>query len=836
MDEQDWSTDLIEAAQRGDQDAFATLVRRYQDIAVAFATAAVGDYHLAQDAAQEAFAEAHRRLPALRVPRAFGAWFRTIIVKHCDRITRRRHHPATSLDLALGVASTDPSPPEVFESAETRAALQRAIAALSEAQRQVVLLHYMADRSQGEIAAFLGVTPNAVKTRLYTARLRLRSHLGDVERSLQAARPSRSPTFAEGVLRMIRPDALKKKEPLVWSPGIGTDVWEMFCAALSDDVEALERLLERDPALVRAHYHGRTALSLAVRENRVRGARLLLERGADPIQSGTPDTLVQIARDRGWTEMQALLERALARAGRTPPAGEEVAAAIRERDLAKVRQLLDASPALVHAPDGSSNQPIHWAALTRQMDVIDELLRRGADIDARRANGARPIQLAYGDYLFRSWMKNLPATCQEVIAHLRARGAYCDICTAAYIGDIARVRQLLDEDPSLANRTSEYVTYYPCSGTPLRNAAAAGHLEIVLLLLARGADPNLPEKGIAPRGHALYSAVYHRHFHIAKLLLERGAYPNVEVESSADTLSIALINGDKAMVDLLCSYGAARPVHLLAHYGDVQTAAAVFAAKPTLADDPDALGSAAGHEPFVRLMLRYCPELPKRAAVAGKTREVTELLFRHGMDPSHPDWLHITPLHRFAERGDVENAAIFIEHGADLDARDEELRSTPLGYAAKYGRRRMAVFLLRRGATPALPDDPPWATPLAWATRRGYDGIVQMLDAFLADRTLPPEPSLDEYDRLAADLAAAYNTGDTAAAHRVAEYFEVDPRTWNTGRSTLGEIRHRVRGRVDRLAGPDGEGSQLHLEESRNLVAWWDGFRDWAALSSGRAP
>ncbi len=74
-----------------------------------------------------------------------------------------------------------------------------------------------------------------------------------------------------------------------------------------------------------------------------------------------------------------------------------------------------------------------------------------------------------------------------------------------------RVRELLDRDPSLANRVSEYVTYYPGSGAPLRNAAAAGHLEIVKLLLAHGADPNLREEGIAPHGHALYSAVDNGH-------------------------------------------------------------------------------------------------------------------------------------------------------------------------------------------------------------------------------------------------------------------------------------------------------------------------------------
>jgi uncharacterized protein len=174
-----------------------------------------------------------------------------------------------------------------------------------------------------------------------------------------------------------------------------------------------------------------------------------------------------------------------------------------------------------------------------------------------------------------------------------------------------------------------------------------------------------------------------------------------------------------------------RSVGILACYGDIETAAAMFATDPALADDPEALARAAGNgdEAFVRLLLRYQPDLAQRIAVVAKTRELTEFLFRHGMDPNRPNWLRITRLHEFAEQGAIESAAIFIDHGADLHARDEELCSTPLAYAAKSGRTRMVEFLLRRGARPNLPDDPPWATPLAWATRRGHHAIVQLLTA-----------------------------------------------------------------------------------------------------------
>jgi ankyrin repeat protein len=536
---------------------------------------------------------------------------------------------------------------------------------------------------------------------------------------------------------MIQPEVLKKNAPLKWSPGNGTDVWDMFCACIAGDLDAVKRLVEKDSAIVRCQHVYRTPLYFAVRENRVPVAAYLLEHGADPLSLAVNDTLPDICRDRGYSEMQSVLESNLATKHGASPRGEVVAAAIRERSLPKVRGLLDAAPELLHAGDERSNQPIHWAVMTRQIDMIDELLARGADINAARYDGARPIQLTNGDYYFRGWRdvpKDWPTTPSQVLAHLRTRGAYCDICTACHIGDLARVRELLDEDPQLANRTNEYVTYYLGSGAPLKNAAANGHLEIVKLMLARGADPNLPEEGIAPNGHALYSAVANRHYDVAKLLLEHGAYPNAEVESSADALSRAILNSDAPMIELLCSYGAARGVHLMAYYNDVQTAAAVFAANPALADDADALAGAAseGHEAFVRLMLRYQPDLPKRIefpawSVGAKTRELNELLFQHGMNPSQPDWLLITPLHQFARKGDMENAIIFIDHGADLAARDEDICSTPLGWAAKFGQKQMVELLLARGAKPNLPDDPPWATPLAWANRRGHGEIAELL-------------------------------------------------------------------------------------------------------------
>src|SRR5688572_17448326 len=547
-----------------------------------------------------------------------------------------------------------------------------------------------------------------------------------------------------------QPEALKKSEPWLWSPGAGTDVWEMFMACMNGDLATVKRLIAKDPSLVRSHYEYRTPLSFAVRENQLAVAEYLLDLGAASVGLGDP---IEMARERGYTEMEQLLARKFSELYDASSEGEPVALAIREYDLNRVRELLDASPHLVNAGDRGSNQPIHWATMTRQPEVIDELVARGADLDAKRLDGARPIHLTNGDYTYRGWRDvphHVTTTPAEVYRHLVSRGASVDVWMAAAKGDLSRVRELLDADPSLVNESNPYNSYYTGCGSPLKNAAVAGHLDIVRLLLDRGADPSLPAEGIAPNGHALYSAVYSGHFEIAKLLLERGANPNAPAESSGDAVWVAIRDGDLKMIELLASHGARweipidegplkygdivatgleRSVEVLGYFGDVKTAADIFEKDPSLANDTEALKAAAGrnHEGFVQLLLRHQPKLAERVTVS-RPRAMAEFLFAHGMNPSYPNWVGRTPLHHFANGGDVESAKLFIEHGADLNARDDEDRSTPLAVAARQGKPEMVAFLLRQGAKTRLPDDPEWATPIAWARRRGHDDIVRILE------------------------------------------------------------------------------------------------------------
>ena len=126
---------------------------------------------------------------------------------------------------------------------------------------------------------------------------------------------------------MIQPEQLKQNIPLIWSTGTGTDVWAMFCACIAGDLESVRRLIEKDPSLVRCNYTYRTPIYFAVRENRLEVTAFLLEHGADPVGND----LLEIARDRGYTDMLKLLETNLASLHGASAKGEPVAAITCER-------------------------------------------------------------------------------------------------------------------------------------------------------------------------------------------------------------------------------------------------------------------------------------------------------------------------------------------------------------------------------------------------------------------------------------------------------------------------------------------------------------------------
>ncbi|MCP4644051.1 MAG: sigma-70 family RNA polymerase sigma factor, partial [bacterium] len=168
---------LVERSRSGDLAAFEALVRRFQDMACGYAYSILGDFHLAEDAAQEAFVDAYGKLEQLREPKAFAGWFRRIVFKHCDRVMRRKRVPTVPLEAAPDASASCDTPAQQVERRELAEQVLEAVSSLPEHQRTATALFYINGYSQNDIAEFLEVPVTTVKKRLHDSRKRLKERL-----------------------------------------------------------------------------------------------------------------------------------------------------------------------------------------------------------------------------------------------------------------------------------------------------------------------------------------------------------------------------------------------------------------------------------------------------------------------------------------------------------------------------------------------------------------------------------------------------------------------------------------------------------------------------------
>ena len=192
-------------AKAGDVGGFTVLVERFQDMAVGYSYSILGDFHLAEDAAQEAFLEAYPNLHKVYGPEAFPGWFKRIVFKHCDRILRRKKLASTQLEDADLVAATDGDPESAAEARELEAEIREAVESLPPTTRSAVTLFYVSDYSQREICEFLGIPATTLKSRMHRGRKQLQERMIDmVEQDLRQNRPSKDKDFVNGVRSGLR--------------------------------------------------------------------------------------------------------------------------------------------------------------------------------------------------------------------------------------------------------------------------------------------------------------------------------------------------------------------------------------------------------------------------------------------------------------------------------------------------------------------------------------------------------------------------------------------------------------------------------------------------------
>ena len=170
---------LVAKARSGDSAAFAELMDAYGRGVRRVALQILGDAHEAEDAAQDAWLAASRRLDSLREPAHFGSWLYRVAR---NVALRRRQQRASHLAHARALAEwtkTSASIPATDEDATSSRLelLPMAMDALSDKDRLVTALHYFSGMSVAEIAGLLSVPEGTIKSRLHHARQRLRKEM-----------------------------------------------------------------------------------------------------------------------------------------------------------------------------------------------------------------------------------------------------------------------------------------------------------------------------------------------------------------------------------------------------------------------------------------------------------------------------------------------------------------------------------------------------------------------------------------------------------------------------------------------------------------------------------
>ena len=160
---------LVEAAQRGDGDSFTELCGRYYPAMVAIAHSIIGDRHLAEDAAQQAFAAAAVKLPELRHAERFAGWLTVICRNSANDIGRKQQRICDIDKLSKLPARQDNSP-----DAE---AVSEAVAGLEPEAREVIYLRYYDGLSYERISKVLGISEQAINGRLRRAKDKIVEYL-----------------------------------------------------------------------------------------------------------------------------------------------------------------------------------------------------------------------------------------------------------------------------------------------------------------------------------------------------------------------------------------------------------------------------------------------------------------------------------------------------------------------------------------------------------------------------------------------------------------------------------------------------------------------------------
>ena len=174
-------TEIISRVLAGESNAFAELVKRYQNYVFTLALRFTHHREDAEEVAQDIFVKAYRSLADFRGTAKFSTWLYTIVYTTSVTFLRKKKLTTTSIDdegTFLQLENTNGGfQANLIEQKSKNKSLNEAISMLSADDAQIITLFYKAEQSLEEIGTILGIEPNTVKVRLHRARTRLKEKL-----------------------------------------------------------------------------------------------------------------------------------------------------------------------------------------------------------------------------------------------------------------------------------------------------------------------------------------------------------------------------------------------------------------------------------------------------------------------------------------------------------------------------------------------------------------------------------------------------------------------------------------------------------------------------------
>lgn len=208
-------TQIAQAAQKGDKQAFETLIEKYKNAVYAVILPKVQNFHQAEDLAQETFVQAYKSLSSMKEPEKVGFWLCGIARNITHKwLTRKKRNDCSFEELMIEAPWLEDkilplpyhtwkeTPLERMQWAQTHQLLWRCLMNLPEISKEILFLFYMREMKQKEIARFLDISLTAVRNRLLDARKRLKKEMIDmVENTVQ--NQSLAENFTEQVITEI---------------------------------------------------------------------------------------------------------------------------------------------------------------------------------------------------------------------------------------------------------------------------------------------------------------------------------------------------------------------------------------------------------------------------------------------------------------------------------------------------------------------------------------------------------------------------------------------------------------------------------------------------------